>query len=106
MFTIKPLLLLMLLNSSISILSAQEIKYQVSGNFNRLNPEHQKLQAYLIQTESNTYKIDSAIIENGAFNFSGQIASPVLATLIIDHAGHGMNAMMESKQVDFLVIYL
>jgi len=106
MVTIKPLFLVLLFCSFVSILSAQEIKYQVSGNFNRLNPEHQKLQAYLIQTESNTYKIDSAIIKNGAFNFSGKITSPVLATLIIDHAGHGMNVMMASKHADFLVIYL
>ena len=61
MVTIKPLFLVLLFCSFVSILSAQEIKYQVSGNFNRLNPEHQKLQAYLIQTESNIYKIDSDI---------------------------------------------
>lgn len=106
MFTIRPFFLLILLCSWVSILSAQDIKYKVSGNFNRLKPENSKIQAYLIQTESTTYKIDSAKIENGAFTFTGNIASPVLATLIIDHAGHGMNALMASKQVDFLVIYL
>ncbi len=105
----RPLFLLIFCCLFASILSAQEIKYMVSGSFNRLNPENKKIQAYLIQTGSNSYKIDSTIIEKGAFNFSGNIASPALATLIIDHAGHGMNAMMTSKQVDFvdfLVIYL
>ena len=106
MSAIRPFLLLMLFCLFSSILAAQEIKYLVSGSFNRLNPENKKIQAYLIQTETTSYKIDSAIIEKGAFNFSGNISSPVLATLIIDHAGHGMKAMMASKQVDFLVIYL
>jgi peroxiredoxin len=60
--------------------------------------------AYLLQIANGKQTIDSAIINNGAFQFTGNIAGPARAQLVLDHHGEGLAHL--GRNADVIMLYL
>jgi len=60
--------------------------------------------AYLLQVVDGKQVVDSAVIDNGAFQFNGLIAGPTRAKLVLDHYGKGLPSL--GKNADVTILYL
>ena len=60
--------------------------------------------AYLLQVVNGKRVIDSALIDNGAFQFTGTIAEPARAQLVLDHYGEGLASL--GRDADVTILYL
>jgi peroxiredoxin len=60
--------------------------------------------AYLIQIVNGKQAIDSALIDNGAFQFTGAAAEPARAQLVLDHYGEGLARL--GRDADITTLYL
>jgi peroxiredoxin len=60
--------------------------------------------AYLLQMVNGKEVIDSALIDNGAFQFTGTIAEPARAQLVLDHYGEGLARL--GNEADVTMLYL
>jgi peroxiredoxin len=76
-------------------------QFTIKGKIGNLNSP---ARAYLIYQPGANRIIDSAILVNGVFNFSGQVINPVNAFMVIDRAGTGLSKLDSSA--DFLSFYI
>ena len=60
--------------------------------------------AYLLHMENGKQVIDSALIDNGAFQFTGTVAEPARAQLVLDHYGEGLARLGEDADVTTLYL--
>lgn len=60
--------------------------------------------AYLIYYANGKSIIDSAVVKNAEFQFTGTVPVPVKGTLYLDHEAKGLE--LQKKNVDFLQFYL
>lgn len=60
--------------------------------------------AYLIYRLNGNVVTDSAMVNNGAFRFTGSITDPARAQLVLDHAGAGLAKL--GRDADVVVVYL
>jgi peroxiredoxin len=60
--------------------------------------------AYLVQVVNGKQVIGSASIDNGAFQFTGTVAEPARAQLILDHYGEGLIRLRSGA--DVIMLYL
>lgn len=60
--------------------------------------------AYLVQVVNGKQIIDSALIDNGTFQFTGTIAEPARAQLVLDHYGEGLTLL--ARNADVTILYL
>jgi peroxiredoxin len=59
--------------------------------------------AYLSYRLNGSNVLDSAVLNNGTFQFKGTISDPIKASLILDHTGTGIK---NKKKLDVLTVYL
>jgi len=78
---------------------AQNNNFTLNGKIDGLD-EHAKV--YLTYFESGKVHKDSSAVQNGVFQFSGTVAEPVLAQLIVDHTG----TSSPIRNVDEISLYL
>jgi peroxiredoxin len=60
--------------------------------------------AYLLQMVNGKEVVDSALIDNGAFQFTGTAAEPARAQLVLDHYGEGLARL--GSDADVTMLYL
>jgi peroxiredoxin len=60
--------------------------------------------AYLLQMVNGKQVVDSALIDNGAFQFTGTATEPVRAQLVVDHYGEGLVRL--GRDADVTMLYL
>ncbi|WP_183573605.1 redoxin domain-containing protein [Mucilaginibacter sp. X5P1] len=60
--------------------------------------------AYLLQMVNGKQVVDSALIDNGAFQFTGTVAEPARAQLVLDHYGEGLARL--AGDADVTMLYL
>jgi peroxiredoxin len=60
--------------------------------------------AYLLRVADGKQVVDSVLIDNGAFQFTGTIAGPTRAQLVIDHYGEGLSRL--GGDADVTTLYL
>ncbi len=60
--------------------------------------------AYLIYRAGAKVFTDSAMVDNGAFQFKGTVAEPIKAQLILDHKGIGLSRL--GQDADVVLLYL
>jgi peroxiredoxin len=60
--------------------------------------------AYLLQMVNGKQVIDSALIDKGAFQFTGTVEEPARAQLVLDHYGEGLARL--SRDADVTILYL
>lgn len=60
--------------------------------------------AYLIYRAGGKVFTDSAMVDNGAFQFKGTVAEPIKAQLILDHKGIGLSRL--GQDADVVLLYL
>ncbi len=60
--------------------------------------------AYLLQVINGKQVVDSALIDNGAFQFIGTAAEPAMAQLVLDHYGKGLARL--GSDADLTMLYL
>lgn len=80
-------------------LFAQELTYTVDG---KIAGTRAPKKAYLFYALKGKRVLDSAVIKNGSFNFKGAISNPLIAKIIIDHDGKGL----QSNKMDEISFYL
>lgn len=80
--------------------NAQTLKYELKGKAGQLGTP---AKAYLIYAADDKEQIDSAALNSGVFEFSGAIAEPTEAILVLSHDGESLRAM---KKIDALRFYL
>ena len=85
--------------------------FKITGNIKSLNaPAH----VYLLYNLGANKVVDSAIVANNSFTFTGSVLSPVSATLVIDPTGQGFTKFSQrfaqqtdnTKLPDFFNFYL
>src|SRR5476651_207421 len=62
------------------------------------------LKAYLLHMADGRQVIDSALVDNGAFQFKGTVIEPTGAKLVLDHYGEGLARL--GNDADVAVLYL
>jgi peroxiredoxin len=60
--------------------------------------------AYLLQVANGKQIVDSALIDNGVFQFTGTVAEPAVAQLVLDHYGEGLARL--GRDADVTMLYL
>jgi len=75
--------------------------FTLKGKVGSLNPPSRAYLAY--QLGANKY-VDSAVVTNGSFTFTGRLLNPTNASLLLDHTGAGL-ARVDST-ADVLNLYL
>jgi len=60
--------------------------------------------AYLIYRAAGKVFTDSAMVDNGVFQFKGTVAEPIKAQLILDHKGIGLSRL--GQDADVVLLYL
>ena len=75
---------------------AQTGSYTLTG---KVGPSSAPAKAYLRTVANGAVKIDSAEIRNGAFTFTGTVADPTKAMLLIDQRGVGMRKLNSTQGV-------
>ena len=79
---------------------SQSNDYLLNGKVGQLNAP---AKAYLSYRLNGNNVLDSAILQNGTFQFKGTVTDPVRAQLILDHTGAGIK---NRRKQDALTIYL
>jgi len=77
---------------------AQSGSYTLTG---KVGPSAATAKAYLRTVSAGAVKVDSADIKGGAFSFTGAIADPTKAMLLIDQRGVGMRKLSSAQSVSF-----
>lgn len=80
--------------------SAQSGPFTLSG---KVGTTPAPAKAYLRYVVGSSVKMDSALVENGAFEFKGSVDAPAKATLLIDKKGTGFS---RSRPMSTLGLYL
>ena len=78
-----------------------------SSNFTlyaKVGQEKAPAKAYLIYWLAGTMVTDSAMVDNGAFKFTGTVTDPIRAQLVLDHKGVGLEKL--GRDADVAVVYL
>jgi len=70
--------------------------FVIKGKIGTLNAP---AKAYLAYQEGATKVIDSALMTNGSFTFSGKVMNPTNASLLLDHKGNGLTKMDSTADV-------
>lgn len=70
----------------------------------KLDEVKQPVKVYLGYQVNNTKVLDSATLNQGAFTFTGKVAAPTSALMVLDHAGKGFKGF--NKGDDVLNFYL
>jgi len=83
----KKLLLYMVLIIPVAAFAQEPQAFVIKGKIGNLNAPSK---AYLAYQEGATKVIDSAVITNGGFTFSGNVLNPTNASLLLDHKGTGL----------------
>lgn len=81
---------------------------ETSGNFTvkaKVGHLNSPARAYLFYQVGANKVVDSALIVNGAFSFKGDVIDPNNATLVIDHAGTGIQKL-DPKSADALGFFI
>lgn len=87
-----------------AIVFAQSGTFVING---KINDQHAPAKVYLAKIGNNQMNpIDSTIIKNGAFQFSGQVTSPKRVALIADWNNVGFKNIMEYGSADYCSVYL
>jgi len=97
----KRLFLLLLAALPIAAIAQDPQVFTLKGKIGNLNAPSRAYLAY--QLGANKY-VDSTNISNGAFVFTGRLLNPTNATLLIDHAGTGIEKV--DSTADLLNLYL
>jgi peroxiredoxin len=84
-----------------AIVSAQTPAFTLKGKISNVNSP---AKAYLNYRLDGKNVLDSVPVNNGIFQFTGSIASPVMAQVIIDHKGAGIAKL--GRTADALSLYL
>ncbi|MEZ0482955.1 redoxin domain-containing protein [Fibrella aquatica] len=77
---------------------AQSGSYTLTG---KVGPSTATAKAYLRTVAAGAVKLDSADIKDGAFTFTGTVADPAKAMLLIDQRGVGMRKLGAAQGVTF-----
>ncbi|MNS30975.1 Thiol-disulfide oxidoreductase ResA [compost metagenome] len=77
-------------------LFAQEVTYTINGKIENIKAP---AKAYLSYTLKGKRVIDSTIIKSNTFAFTGKITTPLLAKILIDHNGQGLQTKMDEKSL-------
>ncbi len=96
----KRMILLALVVIPVAVL-AQSNNYVLKG---KIGNDKAPAKAYLFQLVNGTRVMDSALIDNGAFQFTGTKEEPGQAQLVIDHSGKGLSHL--GGDADVTVLYL
>jgi len=96
----KRMILLALAVTPIAVW-AQGDSYVLKG---KIGNDNAPAKAYLFQLVNGNRVMDSALINNGAFQFTGTIDEPTMAQLVVDHSGGGLAHL--SRNVDVTFLYL
>jgi peroxiredoxin len=83
----KKLLLYIVLIMPVAAFAQEPQAFVIKGKIGNLNAPSK---AYLAYQEGATKVIDSAVITNGSFTFSGNVLNPTNASLLLDHKGTGI----------------
>ena len=78
-----------------------------SSNFTlnaKVGQDKAPAKAYLIYRLAGTMVTDSAMVDNGAFKFTGTVTDPIRAQLVLDHKGVGLEKL--GRDADVAVVYL
>jgi peroxiredoxin len=97
---IKRILFAILICTAPYLLQAQ-LKYTVKGKVGSVSEPAKIYLQYAVDGER---KVDSAILQNGQFSFSGNLAGPVRATFILFH--QGVRPLGSGRNIDALAVFL
>ena len=78
-------------------------QFTLNGKVGNLNAP---AKAYLVYKLGANQKADSATITNGAFSITGTLIEPVMAQLVIDHKGEGLEKLAAATKVDLVTFFL
>lgn len=62
--------------------------------------------AYMLYEIAGKDVQDSAVVNNGTFEFAGKVEGPVKASLFLDHLGSGLAKLRTERKADFKTFYL
>lgn len=77
--------------------------YTLTGQIGTWNAP---VKVFLAYKQDGKNMMDSAMIENGRFNFKGMLKVPFFATLVMDYAGIGLKNMNPRGKNDLLKLYV
>ena len=80
---------------------AQSNNYVINA---KIGNDKAPAKAYLLQVLNGKQVVDSAIIDNGAFQFTGALAEPARVQLVLDHYGEGLPRL--GRDADVTTLYL
>src|SRR5579872_2018712 len=83
----KKILLYIILLLPVAAFAQEPETFVLNGKIGALNAP---AKAYLAYQVGATKVIDSAVITNGSFSFTGKILNPTNASLLLDHKGTGL----------------
>jgi peroxiredoxin len=83
------------------LLFAQEQPFTITGKAPAIKGP---AKVYLNYRAGDTNVMDSAVINNGTFSFTGNVQGPTMARIILDHTGAGLAAL--GRTADTKVLYL
>jgi len=83
-----------------ALVKAQTVNYTINGIVGKLNAP---AKAYLSYRTDDGNHLDSVIIKDGSFNFTGSYTKPVKATLAVTHNGESLRGI---RHADQLPVYL
>lgn len=78
-------------------------QFTLNGKVGNLNAP---AKAYLVYKLGANQKADSATITNGTFSITGTLIEPVMAQLVIDHKGEGLEKLAGNNKVDLITFFL
>lgn len=83
--------------------AGQSAGYTVNGKVGDYNAP---AKVYLIHQSGGVNTADSAVLENGIFQFKGSVEDPFSATLVMDYKGVGLSSLNPQERQDVLGIYI
>jgi len=94
-----------ILLSAIPFLATAQVHFVIKGHVSSIKPPAKIYLAYRKNEGSKQGTIDTSIVKDGNFEFSGDVPDTTVANLVVDYAAEGLKTMMmkrggaDSKQI-------
>jgi peroxiredoxin len=97
---------LFILLSITPFLATAQVHFVIKGHVSSIKPPAKIYLAYRKNEGSKQGTIDTSIVKDGNFEFTGDVPDTTVANLVVDYAAEGLKAMMKHGNADSKQIYL
>ncbi|PSL45640.1 peroxiredoxin [Chitinophaga niastensis] len=98
----KTLTILALLSCPV-LMHAQSGEYELNG---KISKEKAPVKIYLTRIVNEEILVDSVTLQNGIFQFKGNVGGPSYSMLLMDHKGEGVDKLLQDPNTDKKMLYL